>query len=110
MIKRFVTATDKISGRFKYICNKFTALRHGNVKEVLIRPKLSKLLGLKNVLKFLSENKDMNYNTIIGIMIKGFQKLGLNMTLKVNFLHSHLDYFFEKISSVLLVIKRKEFT
>jgi hypothetical protein len=52
----------------------------------------------------------MNYKTIIENMIKSFQKLGLNMTFKVHFLHSDLEYFFEKIWVVLVMIKRKQFT
>ena len=42
---------------------------------------------------FLGNKKDPNYKTIVADMLDNFKKLGCNMSIKVHFLHSHLDYF-----------------
>jgi hypothetical protein len=49
---------------------------------------------------FLGNKKDPNYNTIVENMLQKYQKLGCNMSLKIHFLHSHLDYFPENLGSV----------
>ena len=49
---------------------------------------------------FLGNTKDPNYKTIVTDMLDNFKKLGCNMSIKVHFLHSHLDYFSANLGNV----------
>lgn len=42
---------------------------------------------------FLGNNCAVNYKDIIDTMLRAYQRLGCNMSLKVHLLHSHLDKF-----------------
>ena len=48
---------------------------------------------------FLENTKKENYNKIVKRMLNAFQTQGCNMNLKVNFLHSHIDYFPENLGA-----------
>lgn len=50
--------------------------------------------------KLFGNNKDPDYRNIIGKMLKSFQVLSCLMYLKIHFLQSHLDYFFENLEVV----------
>ncbi|GBM23562.1 hypothetical protein AVEN_46244-1, partial [Araneus ventricosus] len=52
------------------------------------------------ITSFLGNKKDSNYKSIVEEMIKNFKILGCSMSLKVNFLVSHLDYFLENLGAV----------
>ena len=52
------------------------------------------------VTKFLGNKKDPNFKSIVENMLQKFQKLGYLMSLKVHFLHSHLDYFPKNLGAV----------
>lgn len=41
----------------------------------------------------LGNKRDENYVTLVENMLSSYQALGCNMSLKIHFLHSHLDYF-----------------
>jgi hypothetical protein len=43
--------------------------------------------------KFLGDVKDPRYKEIVENMLGKLKVLGCNMSLKLHFLHSHLDYF-----------------
>jgi hypothetical protein len=43
--------------------------------------------------KFLGNNKDPDYVTIVARMLEKFIVLGCLMSLKIHFLNSHLDFF-----------------
>ena len=45
------------------------------------------------VFKFLGNENDPDYRSIVRNMLDKFQKLGCRMSIKVLFLHSHLDFF-----------------
>ena len=45
------------------------------------------------LLKFLGNTKDSDYQNIVKNILACFEVLRCPMTLKVHFLHSHLDYF-----------------
>ena len=56
---------------------------------------------LKNVTeKFLVNYRDSNYATIVEKRFQNFQKISSNVSLKIRFLHSHLDYFPEILSKM----------
>ena len=48
------------------------------------------------VAKFL-DNKDPNYRNTVANMLETYKVLGCNMSLKIHFLFSHLDYFPENL-------------
>lgn len=105
---------------FKYLISKFLGLSEAKLKEgVFVGPDIRRLMAdpqfittmtdpqregwiaFKEVIeKFLGNNKDPNYKQIVKRMLKAFQALGCLMSLKVHFLHSHLDYFPENLGNV----------
>lgn len=43
--------------------------------------------------EFLGNNKADKYERLVANLLKSYKLLGCNMSLKIHFLHSHLDYF-----------------
>jgi hypothetical protein len=52
------------------------------------------------VTKFMGNNKDPDYITTVVYMLEKFQVLGCLMSLKINFLNSHLDIFPKNLDAV----------
>lgn len=120
LMKQFVKALPQDAEGFKYLRSKFPALSDAKVKEgVFVGPDIRKLvkdenfenslsdpekdawISLKDVMKnFLGNYKDPNYKDIVGRMLEKFEALGCKMSLKVHFLHAHLDYFPENLGDV----------
>lgn len=46
---------------------------------------------------FLGNRKSRNYSTVVEDFLKNFAEIGANMTVKMHFLNSHLDFFADKI-------------
>jgi hypothetical protein len=42
---------------------------------------------------FLGKRRAENYEELVNNLLQSYQKLGCNMSLKIHFLHSHLDFF-----------------
>ena len=113
LMKQFVKALDKQGLCFKYISEKFPHLSAEKVKEgVFIGPQIRMLINdelfitkmndteknarqsFKDVVSnFLGNKKSPNYQTIVEQMLTNFQTLGCRMSVKVHYLHSHLDFF-----------------
>jgi len=105
---------------FKYLKEKFPRLSEAKIKEgVFIGPQIRKLLkdehfdqilrGFeKNAWKsfklvvenFLGNKKADNYKELVTRLLSAYQKLGCNMSLKIHFLHSHLDFFPDNCGAV----------
>lgn len=50
--------------------------------------------AIKRVIKgFLGNNRSNTYKMDVTEMLYAFEKLGVNMSLKIHFLHFHLEYF-----------------
>ena len=49
---------------------------------------------------FLRNRRAQNYEELVNNLLLGYQKLGCNMSLKIQFLHSHLDFFPENCDEV----------
>jgi hypothetical protein len=50
--------------------------------------------AFENICKnFLSNEKVKNYSEIVRELISSYSAIGCNMSLKLHFLHSHLDFF-----------------
>ena len=62
---------------------------------------LASLLSFVEVVQsFLGNRKADNYKDIVQKLLDNFQALGINMSRKVHFLHSHLDRFPENLGDV----------
>lgn len=113
LMKQFVKALPKEGECFRYLCGLFPGLSEAKLKEgIFVGPDIRKLMTDPNfvdkmetkeraawtsfklvVTGFLGNKRDPNYKTIVADMLDNFKKLGCNMSIKVHFLHSHLDYF-----------------
>ena len=49
---------------------------------------------------FLGNHKAENYIEIVENMIEAFRRLGSRMSLKLHFLHSHLEFFPDNLDAV----------
>ncbi|GFX66024.1 uncharacterized protein TNCV_14451 [Trichonephila clavipes] len=120
LMKQFVKALDKEGECFKYLCEQFPGLSDAKLKEgIFVGPDIRKLLKdetfvtkmemkEKNtwnsfklvVTGFLGNKKDPNYKALDAEMLQNYKIMGCNMSIKVHFLHSHLDYFPENLGAV----------
>ena len=58
-------------------------------------------VSFKDVVKnFLGNYRDKNYKVYVETVLNHYRALGCNMSLKVHFLHSHLDFFPENLGDV----------
>jgi hypothetical protein len=48
----------------------------------------------------LGNNKADNYQEIVERLLQSYEAMGCNMSLKIHFLHSHLDFFPQNLSAV----------
>jgi len=113
LMKQFVKALDKEGRCFKYLESVFTNVTVVKLKEgIFDGPQIRKMfrdeefvksindiekaawLSFKDVAtKFLGNNKDENYRSIVENMVENFKNLGCLMNFKLHFLDSHLDNF-----------------
>ena len=111
--KQFVQALNKEGDCFKYIWKLFPRLSTEKLKaRVFDGPDIRKLLkdaGFINsmddlvkrtwcsfvdvVKNFLRNNRAVNYEELIEKMLKCYHEIGANVSIKVQFLDSHLDKF-----------------
>ena len=49
---------------------------------------------------FLGNHKSNNYKEIVDTLLGSYKAMGCNMSLKIHFLHSHLEFFPENLGSV----------
>ena len=52
------------------------------------------------VSKFLGNTKNSDCKTIVENMLACFEALGCHISLKVHFLHGHLDYFSQNLGDI----------
>ncbi|GBM46312.1 hypothetical protein AVEN_88006-1 [Araneus ventricosus] len=115
LMKNLVKAMDKNGPAFKYPHEKFPRLSVAKIKEgvfvgpqikQLFRdPKFEKSLRSKEKqvwdafyqvsTKFLGNNKAENYKDLVEDMLALFQDFGCNISLKIHFLNSHLNFFLD---------------
>ncbi|KAL4721288.1 hypothetical protein ACJJTC_014295 [Scirpophaga incertulas] len=120
LIKNFVKAMHKDGSGFKFLKEKFPALSDAKLKEVVfIGPDIRKLIkdplfisSLNDKEKnawlafvevtenFLGNKRSPQYENLINQMLNVYKELGCNMSLKIHFLHSHLDFFKENLGAV----------
>jgi hypothetical protein len=113
LMKNFVKAMDKNGVGFMYLKHKFPRLSDAKIKEgIFIGPQIRQLIkdeqfeeqlnevgkaawqALKNVKNsFLGNRKPENYHEIMSDLLMAYKAMRSNMSLKVHFLDSHLDFF-----------------
>jgi len=103
-----------------YLREKFPSLSEAKLKEdIFIGPQIRKIIkdeyfdkhlqgdekaawnSFKFVVKgFVGNRRAQNCEEIVNNLLQSYQKLGCNMSLKIHFLHSHLDFFPEDYGAV----------
>ena len=113
-MKNFTKALDKNGKAFEYLRCKFSGvLSEAKLQAgVFVGPQIRQLINdcafddamsktelcawqcLKAVIQqFLGNQRSSNYEELVENMLEAFQRLGCRMSLKMHFLHSHIDYF-----------------
>lgn len=122
LFKNLLKALQKNeSDGFDYVKKKFgNILTESKIKEgMLTGPQIRKLIldtdfdrtlskkelrawtAFKEVdSKFLGNEKSPNYENLIEELLKSFENINVNMSLKIHFLNSHLDFFPENLGAV----------
>ena len=120
LMKNFVKALNKEGEGFKYISQKFSALSEAKLKAgVFVGPDIRALfrdeefehaltpvekrawLAFKAVVQnFLGNKKSDDYKCLVEELLESFRVLGSRMSIKIHFLHSHMDYFPENLGSL----------
>ena len=114
LVKNFVKAMNQAEAACTYLWEKFPRLSEAKFKEgVFFGPQIRDLIkdeyfdrllrgdekaawdSFKFVVKgFLGNRRAQNYEELVNNFLQSYQKLGCNMSLKIHFLHSHLDFLF----------------
>jgi len=112
-MKKFVKALDVKGPAFMYLCGKFPRLTFEKIKaRVFIGPEIRKLFKdqqFEAVLSdkekaawqsfekvsngFLGNFKAANFRELVQDLMDSYEQLGCNMSLKMHFLFSHLNFF-----------------
>jgi len=115
-----VKGTDKIGRGFQYVRNKYPNVSDTKIKEgIFIGPQMRELmqdkqfdedlneternawLSFKRICKdFLGNHKAANYQDVVQDLLTSYKAMGCNMSLKIHFLESHLDFFPENLGKV----------
>ncbi len=114
LIKQYIKALDKNGPCYNFICQKFPAVSSEKLKaDILDGPQIRLLmkdsanfekcmtdierLAWKSFVavtnNFLGNVKAANYEEIVTEMLHNFRNLGCHMSIKVHYLHSHIDQF-----------------
>jgi hypothetical protein len=112
LMKNFVKAMDQTRSAFRYLAEKFPGISAAKIKDgVFIGPQIRKLFRdeqFDHILignekrawndfrlvatNFLGNNKADNYKEFDEGVFLSYEELGCNMSLKIHFLHSNLDF------------------
>ena len=120
-MKNFVKAMDRDGDGFKFLKDFFGAEKNdAKLKAgVFVGPEIRKLMrneefgarlnplelaawnAMKSVvINFLGSHRHEKYPDIVDSMLKAYEQLGARMSLKMHFLHSHLDFFPSNLGEV----------
>ena len=120
IMKQFIKALDRDGDCFHYICSTFPSVSDEMKKAgIFDGPQIRTLLKNKhfmarmtavearawvaftNVVQgFLGNKKDDNYKEIVDELLLSLQGLGCRMSIKLHYLHSHLDKFPDNLGDV----------
>ena len=119
LMKELVKTLDKERECCKYLCTKFSCLIYEKIKagifdrtqirhllkdqefiSAMKREELQAWKEFSDVVKnFLGNMKSQNFSELIEKLLQAFHNLQCNMSVKVRFLLSHLDYFPENLGA-----------
>ena len=117
LVKNFIKGLSRIGKAHQHLSSCFPQLSQAKLNEgILTGPQIKKLVKdstFKEVLNdnekqawssfikltenFLGNNKAPTYVGDVKNLIKSYQKMGCNMSLKIHYLHSHLEFFPENL-------------
>jgi len=117
LMKQFVKALDKDGKCFKYLAGRMHKLSDAKLQAgIFDGPQIRALFNdasftdyMTDIEKaawisfrkvshnFLGNNKSPDYTELVSDMVKNFHTLGCNMSVKLHFLDSHIDYFPDKL-------------
>lgn len=118
LVKNFVKGLTKGGPAFSYLKTLFPKLSDAKIKEgVFVGPQIRKLIkndadfektligieldtwrSLKRVLsEFLGSHRSPEYKEIVHELLMNLKEMGCNMSLKIHYLHAHLDFFRDKL-------------
>ena len=120
IMKQFIKALDRDGGCLHYICSIFPRVSDEKKKagifdvpqiKTLLKDKyfIARMTAVKarawlaftNVVQgFLGNKKDDNYKEIVDELLLSLQGLGCRMSIKLHYLHSHLDLFPDNLRDV----------
>lgn len=120
LMKNFVKALDKDGDALKYLKQIFPKLSDAKLKEgIFVGPQIRKILKDKKfhqtlsnvelaawksfktiVSEFLGNRKIETYEKLVKELLEHYCKMGCRMSLKIHFLHSHLNFFPENLGAV----------
>ena len=120
LMKNFVKGMDTTGEGFKYLRRMFPGLSDAKLKEgIFIGPQIKKVMSdhcflekltpnelaawesFKSVVNgFLGNKKEENSEELIQSLLQNYKNLGCRMSLKIHFLHSHLDFFPKNLGAV----------
>jgi len=123
LMKNFVKRMAKTGRGFQYVRNKFPNVSDAKIKEgIFIGPRIRELmqdkqfdedlneternawLSFKRICKdFLGNHKAATYQDAVQDLLTSYKAMGCNMSPKIQFLESHLDFFSAK--SVMNTVK-----
>ena len=113
LMKNFVKGLDREGDGFKYLRTKFPRISEAKVKEgIFLGPQIREVMNDKdfenhlnaiqlaawNAFKavttnFLGNQRSPDYAELVKRLIETYKVMVCNMSLKIHFLHSHLDFF-----------------
>ena len=120
LMKQFVTALNTDGACFRYLCSAFPGMSMEKIKAGIfngtqIRQLIKDSQFARHMTKhesaawtvfvliiknFLGNYKASNYVELVTNMLSSFKDLGCNMSIKVHYLHSHLDHFSKNLGDL----------
>lgn len=120
LIKNFVKSMDRNGKGFLYLKQKFPRISEAKIKEgIFVGPQIKEMIkdnefadnlntselrawtAFKAVVtNFLGNVKAENYKEIVSELLNAYKEMGCNMSLKIHFLDSHLDFFPENMGAI----------
>jgi hypothetical protein len=119
-MKNFVKAVNQEEAALTYLREMFPILSEAKLKEdIFTGPQIRDLIKDKYFDKFLQDEEKaawdsfkfvakgclgnrraQNYEELVDNLLQSYQKLGCNISLKIHFFHSHLNFFPESCGAV----------
>lgn len=120
LMKQFVKALNRDGECFAYICSKMPNLSRDKIRAgVFDGPQIRQFMNdndfdksmteternawasfVQVIKNFLGNNKAPNYVQLVENMLDKFRDLGCNMSIKIHYLHTHLDRFPENLGNL----------